>query len=195
MCARGEGTFLHIARYEALLAPRIGAQPFLANRSFTTWGSGDHGHRQYKARGRLWFGKFVRNSVFVVSPESAEREFVSPWPCQRRSHRACHAIPTSILVVHALLLARRHCEELPLDAAIVSVVGSFLSSSTAIACWVTDGEMALRFGMGVPIRGCCLAPCAGCVLLHSGNVLGSPTAEHLTRCSIPTVRVAQNMIS
>jgi hypothetical protein len=49
LCAQGEGTFLHIARYEALLAPRIGAQPFLANRSFTTWGSGDHGHRQYKA--------------------------------------------------------------------------------------------------------------------------------------------------
>ena len=78
LCAQGEGTFLHIARYEALLAPRIGAQPFLANRSFTTWGSGDHGHRQYKARGRLWFGKFVRSSVFVVSPERAKRECVSP---------------------------------------------------------------------------------------------------------------------
>ncbi len=48
LCAQGEGTFLHIARYEALLAPRIGAQPFLANRSFTTWGSGNH-LRQYKA--------------------------------------------------------------------------------------------------------------------------------------------------
>ena len=54
LCAQGEGTFLHIARYEALLALRIGAQPYLANRSFTTWGSGDHGHRHYKARGRLW---------------------------------------------------------------------------------------------------------------------------------------------
>jgi hypothetical protein len=42
MCAQGEGTFLHIARYEALLAPRIGAQPLLANRSPTTWGSGGH---------------------------------------------------------------------------------------------------------------------------------------------------------
>jgi hypothetical protein len=40
--AQGKGTFLHIARYEALLAPRIGAQPFLANRSLTTCGSGDH---------------------------------------------------------------------------------------------------------------------------------------------------------
>ena len=66
------------AVYEALLAPRIGAQPFLANRSFTTWGSGDHGHRQYKARGRVWFGKSVRSSVFVVSSERAKQECVSP---------------------------------------------------------------------------------------------------------------------
>jgi hypothetical protein len=27
------------------------------------------------------------------------------------------------------------------------------------------GETALRFGMGVSSEGCCLAPCAGCVLL------------------------------
>jgi hypothetical protein len=76
-----------------------------------------------------------------------------------------------LLVVHALLLARRHREEQLLDAdqstyrkrssktqkqkdiqvaacltssvqfaAIVSVVGSALSSSTAIACGVTDGR-------------------------------------------------------
>jgi hypothetical protein len=90
---------------------------------------------------------------------------VSPRPCQRRSHRAHHAIPTSILVVHALLLARRHSEEQLLDAAIIPVVGSFLSSSTAVACWVTDGEMALRFGMNVSSKGCCLAPFAGFVLL------------------------------
>jgi hypothetical protein len=38
LCAQVEGTFHHNARYEALLAPRIGAQPLLANRSFTTWG-------------------------------------------------------------------------------------------------------------------------------------------------------------
>jgi hypothetical protein len=37
-CAQGEGIFLYIARYEAMLAPRIGAEPFLANRFFTTWG-------------------------------------------------------------------------------------------------------------------------------------------------------------
>ncbi len=30
-CAQGEGTFLHIALYAALLIPRIGTQPFLAN--------------------------------------------------------------------------------------------------------------------------------------------------------------------
>jgi hypothetical protein len=40
-----------------------------------------------------------------------------------------------------------------LDAAIVSVVGSFLSSSTAVASWVADGEMALRFGMEVSSEG------------------------------------------
>jgi hypothetical protein len=42
LCAQEEGTSIHISLYEALLAPRIGAQPFLANRSFTTWGSGDY---------------------------------------------------------------------------------------------------------------------------------------------------------
>jgi hypothetical protein len=85
-CAQGKGTFLHIARYEApyeaLPAPRIGAQPFLANRSFTTWGSGDH-RRQYKAW--LWLRKFVRSSVFRVFPERAKRECVMSWPRQRRS--------------------------------------------------------------------------------------------------------------
>jgi hypothetical protein len=57
------------------------------------------------------------------------------------------------LVVHALLPARRHRDEQLLDPAIVSVVGSFLSSSTAVACWVTDGETTLRFGMGVSMKG------------------------------------------
>ncbi len=42
----------------------------------------------------------------------------------------------SISVVHALLLARRHREEQLLDAAIVSVVGNFLSSSFAIIMFV-----------------------------------------------------------
>ncbi len=93
-CAQGEGTSHHTARYKALLAPRVGAQPFLAHRSFTTWGSG-HGHRQYKARCRLWFGNFLRSPVVAVSPERAKREFLSPWPCQRRRHRARHAISTS----------------------------------------------------------------------------------------------------
>ncbi len=90
---------------------------------------------------------------------------MSPWQFQRRSHRARHAIPTLILVVHALVLAQRHREEQLLDAAIVSVIGNFLSSSTVVACWVTDGEMTLRFGMDVSIEGCCLTPCPGCVLL------------------------------
>jgi hypothetical protein len=165
LCVRRKGTFLHIARYKALLAPRIGAQLFLANRSYTTWGSGDHDYKQYKTRGRLGYGKFVRSSIFEVSPERAKRECVSPWPCRRRSLRASIVIPTSILVVHALLLARHHREEQLRDAAIVSIVGSFLSSSTAVACWVTDGKMTSRFGMDVPNEGFCLTPCAGSVLL------------------------------
>ena len=52
------------------------------------------------------------------------------------------------------------------DAAIVSVVGSFLSSSSAVACWDTDGEMTLRFGINVSSEEFCLSPCAGCVLLN-----------------------------
>ena len=71
LCAQGEGLFLYISRYVALLAPRIEAQPFLANRVIPP-GSGDHGHRQYKARGRLWFDKFVRSSVFVVPPRKGK---------------------------------------------------------------------------------------------------------------------------
>ncbi len=49
-CAQGEeeGICLHISRYGALLAPRIGAQPFLANQSFAIWMSGDH-NMQYKS--------------------------------------------------------------------------------------------------------------------------------------------------
>ncbi len=36
--AQGEGTLLHISRYEAMLVPRIGAHPFLANRSYNHFG-------------------------------------------------------------------------------------------------------------------------------------------------------------
>ncbi len=115
---------------------------------------------------------------------------------QRCSNRERHAIMASILVVHVLLLARRHREEQLPDAAIASIVGSFLSSSTAVACWVTDGQTTSRFGMNVSSEGCCLTPCAGCVqLITFKKCLGSNTAEHLTRCFTPTVRVAQNMIS
>ncbi len=113
---------------------------------------------------------------------------MSSWPRQRRSPRARHAIPASIFIVQALLLAQRHREEQLLDAAIVSVIENFLSSSTAVICWVTDGEMALRFGMNLPSEGCCLAPCAGCVLLITTlrKCFGSTTAAHLTRCFIPS---------
>ncbi len=55
-----------------------------------------------------------------------------------------------ILVARKLLLVWRHREEQPLDAAIVPVAGSFLSSSAAVACWVTNGELALRFGLNLP---------------------------------------------
>ena len=58
-----------------------------------------------------------------------------------------------ILVARTLLLVRRHREEQPLDAAIVPVAGSFLSSSAAVACWVTNGELALRFGINLSNQG------------------------------------------
>ncbi len=59
---------------------------------------------------------------------------------------------TSNLVARTLLLVRRHREEKLLDAAIDPVVGSFLSSSEAVACWVTNGELTLRFGIMLGIN-------------------------------------------
>ncbi len=44
-CAQGKGTFLHIAQYEALLAPRIGAQAVSREPKFHHLGSGNHGRR------------------------------------------------------------------------------------------------------------------------------------------------------
>ena len=58
-----------------------------------------------------------------------------------------------ILVARTLLLVRRHREEQLLDAAIVPVAGSYLSSSAAVACWVTNGELALRFGINLSNQG------------------------------------------
>ncbi len=84
---------------------------------------------------------------------------------QRHFHFARHAFPTSILIAHALSLARRHHEEQLIDVAIIPVVESFLSSSTAVACWVTGANIVLHFGMNVPSEGELLAHCAGCVLL------------------------------
>ncbi len=59
------------------------------------------------------------------------------------------------LVARNLLLVRRwrHREEQPLDTAIVPVAGSFLSSSAAVACLVTNGELALRFGINLSNHG------------------------------------------
>jgi hypothetical protein len=82
------------------------------------------------------------------------------------------------LVARTLLLVRRHREEQQLDAAIVPVAGSFLSSSAAVACWVTNGELTLRFGINLSNQGdllYCLTPCAGCVPLimfrkHGGQL-------------------------
>ena len=50
---------------------------------------------------------------------------------------------------------RRHREEqlLLVVAAIVPVAGSFLSSSAAVACWVTNGELTLRFGINLSNQG------------------------------------------
>ncbi len=61
------------------------------------------------------------------------------------------------LVVRALSLARRHYENQLLGAAITSVVGSFQSSPSAVACWVADREMELRLGVGVSVGKCIFA--------------------------------------
>ena len=45
----------------------------------------------------------MRSSAFVVSPEKAKRDCVSPWPCQQRSHRARHAVLTSNAVAQRAL--------------------------------------------------------------------------------------------
>jgi hypothetical protein len=84
-----------------------------------------------------------------------------------------------------------------IDVALVPVVANFLSSSTTVACWVTDENMALRFGMNVLSEGGYLARCVGRVLLGTSkkNVLGSPKAEHVARGFIQIVRVAQTMVS
>ncbi len=54
-----------------------------------------------------------------------------------------------ILVARTLLLVRRHREEQLLDTAIIPVAGSFLSSSAAVACWITNGELTQRFGINL----------------------------------------------
>jgi hypothetical protein len=58
-----------------------------------------------------------------------------------------------ILETRTFWLVQRHREERLLDAAIVPVAGSFLSSSAAVACWVTNRELALRFGINLPNLG------------------------------------------
>ncbi len=68
LCAQEEGILLHVVRYEALVAPRIGTQPFLSNQSFTTWGSGDN-RRQYTVHNLALIGKFVAGPIFFVSPK------------------------------------------------------------------------------------------------------------------------------
>jgi hypothetical protein len=137
--AQGERPFLYTVQYGAVLVPRRRACQFLSNRSF----------QHYHGRGKacLSFDKDVR------SYERAVREFASLWLRQRRSHRQRNAFTSQTLVAHALLHVRRHLEEHLLDVAIVPVVGSFLSSSTRITCWVTDDrwkhDLAIRFGMNV----------------------------------------------
>ena len=77
------------------------------------------------------------------------------------THHARHFFPTNrihkyiyticrvrqMFVARTLLLVRRHRNEQLLDAAIVPIAESFLSSSAAVACWVTNGELTLRFGI------------------------------------------------
>jgi hypothetical protein len=105
-------------------------------------------------------------------PSKGEAKFASSRSRQRRSHRARHAIPLSILVARALLLAQRQFEEQLLYAAIILVAGSILPNSTAVALSATDIYMALRFRMNVPNMGAALHIAPGaCSCSHSRNVL------------------------
>ncbi len=93
----------------------------------------------------------------VVVATSAATHFARHFFPANRFHKYIYMVCTvrQIFVARTLLLVRRHREDLQqlLDAAIVPVAGSFLSSSAAGACWVTDWEMALRFGIKLSNQG------------------------------------------
>ena len=62
----------------------------------------------------------------------------------------CVFVTTSAATHHA---QRSHREEQLLDAAIIPVAGSILSSSAAVACWVTNGALTLRYGINLSNQG------------------------------------------
>ena len=94
-----------------------------------------------------------KEECVVVATSAATHHARHFFPTNRIHKYICICTIRQILVARTLLLVRRHREEQPLDAAIVPVAGSFLSSSAAVACWVTNGELTLRFGINLSNQG------------------------------------------
>ena len=94
-----------------------------------------------------------KEECVVVASSAATHHARHLFPTKRTQKYMFICIVRQILVARMLLLVRRHREEQLLDAAIVPVAGCFLSSSAAVACWVTNGELALRFGINLSNQG------------------------------------------
>ena len=92
-----------------------------------------------------------KKECFGVATSAATHQATVLLPDESHSHYIIHTVCTvrQILVARTLLLVQRHREGQLLDAAIVPVAGSSLSSSAAVACWVTNGELTLRFGINL----------------------------------------------
>ncbi len=82
----------------------------------------------------------------VVATSAATHHARHFFPADRIHKYIYICTGRQILVARTLLLVRRHREEQLLDVAIAPVAGSFLSSSAAVACWVANWELTLRFG-------------------------------------------------
>jgi hypothetical protein len=95
-----------------------------------------------------------KEECVVVATSAATHHAWHFFPANR-IHKYIIQICTvrQILVARSLSLVRRHREEQLLDAAIVPVAGSFLSSSAVVASWVTNGELKLCFGINLPNKG------------------------------------------
>jgi hypothetical protein len=77
-----------------------------------------------------------KEEYVVVATSAATHHARNFFPTNRINKYISICTIRQILVARTLLLVRRNREEQQLDAAIVPVAGSFLSSSAAVAYWV-----------------------------------------------------------